>query len=88
MPSHSFHARIKALQQNRERHGSERSFKTQPSGICFSDNDYLGLSRHERVIASAQQALEEYGSGARAARLLAGPCPEYRALEANLAQWK
>jgi 8-amino-7-oxononanoate synthase len=88
MASHSFHARLDALQQNRERQGSERTFKTQISGICFSDNDYLGLSCHEQVIASAQQALRDYGTGARAARLLAGPCPEHRLLEENLAQWK
>jgi 7-keto-8-aminopelargonate synthetase-like enzyme len=88
MASHSFHARLDTLQQNRERQGSERAFKTQTSGICFSDNDYLGLSRHERVIASAQQALRDYGTGARAARLLAGPCLEHRLLEENLAQWK
>ena len=88
MASHSFHGRLDTLQQNRERQGSERAFKTQTSGICFSDNDYLGLSRHERVIGSAQQALRDYGTGARAARLLAGPCPEHRLLEENLAQWK
>jgi len=88
MASHSFHARIDTLQQNRERQGSERVIKTQAAGVCFSDNDYLGLSRHERVISSGQQALREYGSGARAARLLAGSCPEHRLLEENLAQWK
>lgn len=88
MPSHPFHARLDALQHNRERQGSVRTLKTQTSGICFSDNDYLGLSRHEQVIASAQQALRNHGTGARAARLLAGPCPEHRLLEENLAQWK
>ena len=88
MASHSFHARIDALQRNRERQGSVRSLKTEATGICFSDNDYLGLSRHERVIASAQQALRDYGAGARAARLLAGPSPKHRHLENDLAQWK
>lgn len=88
MASHSFYARLDALQKNREKLGSERFLKAQTPGICFADNDYLGLSRHERVVASAQQALREYGSGARAARLLAGPCPEHRLLENDLAQWK
>ena len=34
--------------------------------ISFSCNDYLGLSHHPAVIAAAQKALDQYGTGAGA----------------------
>ncbi len=56
--------------------------------ISFSDNDYLGLSRHPKVVAEAEAALAEYGTGAGASRLVTGNHPLYTALESKLASYK
>lgn len=56
--------------------------------LSFADNDYLGLSQNPKVKKAAQQAIEEHGSGARAARLLAGNFSTHRELEESLARWK
>jgi 8-amino-7-oxononanoate synthase len=56
--------------------------------ISFCDNDYLGLSRHPKVIEAAVQATREYGAGAGAARLVSGDCPLNGRLEAKLAAKK
>ena len=48
--------------------------------IDLSSNDYLGLSRHPEVIAGAQEAVERYGTGARASPLVTG----YHALMGEL----
>ena len=56
--------------------------------ISFSCNDYLGLSQHPDVIAAAQQATREYGTGAGASRLITGNHPLFTELEAQLADMK
>ena len=56
--------------------------------ISFSGNDYLGLSQHPEVIAAAGAALEKYGAGAGASRLVTGNHPLYEELEAALAAYK
>lgn len=56
--------------------------------ISFSDNDYLGLSRHPRVIEAAIAATRKYGTGAGAARLITGDNPLNSELEARLAAVK
>ena len=56
--------------------------------LSFSCNDYLGLSRHPLVKAAARQAIEDYGAGAGASRLVTGNHPLYAALEAKLAAMK
>ena len=38
----------------------------------FAHNDYLGLSKHAQVKAAAKQAIDQFGTGSTAARLLAG----------------
>ena len=38
--------------------------------VSFSCNDYLGLSHHPEVKAAAQAAIETYGVGAGASRLV------------------
>src|SRR5210317_360359 len=40
--------------------------------IQFSSNDYLGLANHPRLKAAAQEAIETYGSGSGASRLVSG----------------
>ena len=56
-------------------------------GVCFSSNDYLGLSIDPAVIRAAAEAAHEWGAGAGASRLLAGTTRWHRALEAALAGW-
>lgn len=56
--------------------------------ISFSCNDYLGLSQDPRVIAAGRTALERYGAGAGAARLVTGNHPPLVALEERLAAHK
>ncbi len=55
--------------------------------VSFGCNDYLGLSRHPRVIAAAQDATGRYGAGAGASRLITGEHPLYAELESRLARW-
>ena len=54
----------------------------------FAGNDYLGLSRHPRVIAAGLGALKEQGSSAAASRLITGNHPLYSSLEKSLAAFK
>jgi 8-amino-7-oxononanoate synthase len=56
--------------------------------ISFSCNDYLGLSHHPAVTRAAVAAVEKYGAGAGASRLVTGDHPLYRALETRLARLK
>jgi len=56
--------------------------------ISFSCNDYLGLAQHPRVKAAAIAAVERYGAGAGASRLVTGDHPLLGQLEARLAGFK
>lgn len=53
--------------------------------LNFSSNDYLNLSRHPVVIESAVKAMEEWGSGSTASRLMCGTTELHRRLEEELA---
>jgi 8-amino-7-oxononanoate synthase len=56
--------------------------------LNFSSNDYLDLSRHPAVVARSRAALEQYGAGATASRLVAGSLPLHDELESRLAAFK
>jgi len=56
--------------------------------LNFSSNDYLGLSTHPGVIAAAHEALERYGAGSGASRLVSGNLELYGKLEEQLARIK
>lgn len=56
--------------------------------ISFSCNDYLGLSHHPALKAAAVAAIETYGVGAGASRLVTGDHPLFAELEARLAALK
>jgi 8-amino-7-oxononanoate synthase len=56
--------------------------------LLFCSNDYLGLSRHPRVVRAAERALKKYGIGAGAARLISGTTDAHASLEKKLAQFK
>ncbi len=56
--------------------------------LSFSCNDYLNLTQHREVKAAAIAAIERYGAGAGASRLVTGNHPLYADLEARLARMK
>ena len=60
---------------------------TTAPGIDFTSNDYLDLARHPAVIEGARRALEAFGAGARASRLLGGGSPADAAAERAAADW-
>ncbi len=55
--------------------------------LNFSSNDYLDLSGHPDVKAAARRAIDAYGAGATASRLMSGHLPLHAELEAELADW-
>lgn len=66
-----------------------------PSGLrdglpvtSFASNDYLGLSAHPAVVAAAHEALDRWGAGSTASRLIVGTRPGHADLEAAIAVWK
>jgi len=56
--------------------------------VDFSSNDYLGLSSHPSVVAAARDALERYGVGAGASRLMSGNLSIHHELEEEVAAFK
>jgi 8-amino-7-oxononanoate synthase len=56
--------------------------------LSFSCNDYLNLTQHPAIKQAAIAAIEEYGAGSGASRLVTGNHPLYAQLEARLAQFK
>src|SRR5438034_1842353 len=56
--------------------------------INFSSNDYLGLANDPRLREAAISAIEEFGVGAGASRLITGTQSPHLRLEAALAKWK
>ncbi|MBI3705468.1 MAG: 8-amino-7-oxononanoate synthase [Rhizobiales bacterium] len=56
--------------------------------LSFSCNDYLNLTQHPAVKQAAMAAIERYGAGSGASRLLTGNHPLYAELEARLARIK
>ena len=55
--------------------------------LNFSSNDYLNLSKHPAVRLGAIKALEEYGPGSCASRLVTGTLPCHAELEEELAEF-
>lgn len=56
--------------------------------VSFSCNDYLGLTTHPALAAATRAALDKYGLGAGASRLVTGNHPLYEELETKLAKLK
>jgi len=56
--------------------------------INFSSNDYLGLANDPRLREAATAAIEEFGVGAGASRLISGNLSPHLRLERALAKWK
>ena len=56
--------------------------------INFSSNDYLGLANDPRLREAATAAIDDFGVGAGASRLISGTQSPHLDLERALAQWK
>ena len=76
---------------------SLRSVMTAPTGrtlldgrevILLGSNNYLGLSVHPIVVEAAAAAVQKYGTGASASRLMSGNCNLYTELETKIAEAK
>jgi 8-amino-7-oxononanoate synthase len=58
------------------------------AAVSFAGNDYLGLSSHPAVMEAAHLAIDRWGTGSGASRLVTGSRPVHRELEEALASWK
>src|SRR6266480_2189084 len=56
--------------------------------VNFASNDYLGLVADERLREAAKRALDGFGVGAGASRLLSGTQSPHVQLESAIAKWK
>jgi 7-keto-8-aminopelargonate synthetase-like enzyme len=56
--------------------------------LNFSSNDYLGLANHPALKEAAIKAVEKFGAGAGASRLICGSLAPHHELEETLAAWK
>lgn len=58
------------------------------SFLNFSSNDYLGLANHPTLKEAAIKAIERYGAGAGASRLISGSLAPHHELEESIAAFK
>ncbi|MDQ3116551.1 MAG: 8-amino-7-oxononanoate synthase [Verrucomicrobiota bacterium] len=85
----ALHAR--ALHRQLREIGSPQGAEVQIVGrqlVNFSSNDYLGLAADPILRQAAIAAIEEFGVGAGASRLISGTQSPHVALESTLARWK
>ncbi|MEN7972762.1 MAG: 8-amino-7-oxononanoate synthase [Verrucomicrobiota bacterium] len=79
--------------------GLERSARVYPEAggtfkidgkkvLNFSSNDYLDLGHHRHVMDRSREALDQYGIGSTASRLVTGTLPIHEELETRLAKEK
>src|SRR5260221_6581424 len=71
--------------------GSTQSPRLELAGkvlLNCSSNDYLGLANDPALKAAAIRAVERYGAGAGASRLICGSLAPHHELEEALAQFK
>ena len=56
--------------------------------INFSSNNYLGLANHPALCAAAKEAIDRYGCGSGASRLISGNMTLHEELESKIAELK
>ena len=56
--------------------------------VSFASNDYLGLASHPLVRNAAHAAIDRFGTGALASRLVVGTRSLHQELESAIARWK
>lgn len=66
----------------------EKKYAVNPDGyVSLAHYDYLGLSRHPKVLSAIHEAVDTFGSGAGASRLVGGERSTHRHLERALADF-
>jgi 7-keto-8-aminopelargonate synthetase-like enzyme len=66
----------------------EKMYQSKPGGfVNLAHYDYLGLSKHPKVRAAAVDAIEEFGPGVGASRLVGGERLAHHTLERKLADF-
>lgn len=63
----------------------DRTVAPGPAMVNLSSNDYLGFAQHPEVMLALTDAVERYGAGGAASRLLSGPLPAHEEAEDVLA---
>src|SRR5437667_7556538 len=56
--------------------------------LNFSSNDYLGLANHPALKEAACEAVQKFGAGSGASRLICGSLAPHHQLEESLARFK
>src|SRR6266567_6286190 len=56
--------------------------------INFSSNNYLGIANHPELAAAAKEAIDRYGCGSGASRLISGNMALHEELESKIAELK
>ncbi len=56
--------------------------------INFSSNNYLGLANHPSLCKAAKEAIDRYGCGSGASRLISGNMTLHEELESKIAELK
>ena len=59
-----------------------------PTLLNFSSNDYLGLANEPSLKKAAKKAVDEFGAGSGASRLVCGSLASHHRLEESLAEFK
>lgn len=83
--------RARSLDRNLRELSSAQGSEVEIAGrrfINFSSNDYLGLANDPRLRKAATAAIDQFGVGAGASRLISGTQSPHLRLERALAQWK
>jgi 8-amino-7-oxononanoate synthase len=83
--------RERALERRLREVGSAQGPEVEIAGrrfVNFSSNDYLGLANDPRLREATTAAIDEFGVGAGASRLISGTQSPHLRLERALAKWK
>ncbi|HET7623930.1 MAG TPA: pyridoxal phosphate-dependent aminotransferase family protein [Verrucomicrobiae bacterium] len=83
--------RAQGLRRELRRVDSAQSPRIEIGGkplLNFSSNDYLGLANHPALKEAAIRAIEKFGAGAGASRLISGSLAPHHDLEETLARFK
>lgn len=91
-----FTAKLKNLQQSNlyrliKDHDSAQGARIYIAGkeyINFASNDYLGLANHPAIIQATTEAIENFGFGGGASRLLSGGTTLHKKLEQKISEFK
>jgi 8-amino-7-oxononanoate synthase len=73
--------------RRQEAHRGTRTVIGGKEYLNFAACDYLGLSQHPAIMASARSALEEFGTCVSASRMVGGELPVHEALETKIANF-